>query len=62
MARQGGWVQVEQSNMHLVLIIAKMATGDCLCAATEETQYLIKKPHANVPEEIQQAMKFPGHR
>jgi hypothetical protein len=48
--------------MHLAMIVAKMATGDCLCAETEETQYLIKKPHANVPEEIPQAMKFPGHR
>ena len=27
MARQGGWVQLEQSYMHLVLNMAKMAKG-----------------------------------
>jgi len=38
MARQGGWVQLEQSNMRLVLNMAKMAKGGILRAAIEETQ------------------------
>jgi len=36
MARQGGWVQLEQSNMRLALNIAKMAKGGFLNAAMKE--------------------------
>ena len=48
MARQGGRVQLEQSNMCLALNMAKMATGGFSHATIEETQYLIKKPCAEV--------------
>jgi hypothetical protein len=48
MARQGGRVQLEQSNMRLALNMAKMAKGVFLQAAIEETQNLIKKPQAEV--------------
>jgi hypothetical protein len=51
MARQGGSVQLEQSDMRLALNIAKMAKGGFSHAAVEETQYLIKKPRAKVREE-----------
>jgi len=46
MARQGGRVQLEQSDMHLALNMAKMARGGFSWAAVEETQLLIKRPPA----------------
>ena len=48
MARQGGHVQLEQSDMRLALNMVKMAKGGFSRAAIEETQYLIKKPCAEV--------------
>jgi hypothetical protein len=50
MARQGGRVQLEQSDMCLALNMAKMAKGGISPAALEETQQLIKKPRAEVRE------------
>jgi len=51
MARQGGRVQLEQSDMSLVLIMAKMAKGGFPRAAIDGTQQLSKKPPAQVQEE-----------
>jgi len=51
MARQGGHVQLEQSNMRLALNMASMAKGGFSHAAVEKTHYLIKKPRAEVREE-----------
>jgi hypothetical protein len=48
MARQGGRVQLEHSDMCLALNMAKMANGGLLRAAAEEMRYLIKKPRAEV--------------
>jgi hypothetical protein len=48
MARQGGQVQLEQSNMRLALNMAKMAKEGFSRATIEETKYLIKKPRAEV--------------
>jgi hypothetical protein len=48
MARQGGGVKLEQSNMHLALNMAKMAIEGFLHATIEETQYQLKKPHSEV--------------
>ena len=62
MARQGGPVQREQSDMHLALNMAKMAKGGFSRAAIEETQQLIKKPRAKVREEKTRAVEFPGHQ
>jgi len=62
MARQGGRVQLEQSDMCLVLNMAKMAKGGFSCAAMEETQFLIKKPQAKVQEEKKWGVEFPGHK
>jgi len=62
MARQGGWVQLEQSDMRLTLNMAKTAKGGCLRAAIEETQHLIKTPRAEVWEEKKQGIEFSGHR
>jgi len=46
MVRQGGRVQLEQSNMRLALNMANMAKGGISRASVEETQYLIQKPRA----------------
>jgi hypothetical protein len=47
-ARQGGRVQLEQSNMPLALNIMKMAQGGLWYAAKEDTQQQIKKARAEV--------------
>ena len=62
MARQGGRVQLEQSDMHLALNMGRMAKEGFSCAAIDETQYLIEKPHAKIPEGKKQAGAFPGLR
>jgi len=62
MARQGGRVQLEQSDMRLALNMAKMAKEGFSRAAIEETIYLIKKPRAEVREEKKRAVEFPGHK
>jgi len=59
MARQGGRVQLEQSDMHLALDVPKMARGGFSRAAIEKTQQLIKKPHAKVREEKKWGVEFP---
>jgi len=62
MARQGGRVQLEQSDMRLALNMAKMAQEGFSRATIEETKYLIKKPRAEVREEKKQGVEFPGHK
>jgi hypothetical protein len=60
MARQGGRVQLEQSDMRLALNMAKMAKGGFSRAAIEETQQLIQIPRAEVREERSGVLSFPG--
>jgi len=62
MARQEGWVQLEQSDMHLTLNMAKMTTGGFSRAAAEETEQLIKKPRGEVRDEKTRGVEFPGHK
>jgi hypothetical protein len=62
MARQGGRVQLEQSDMRLALIMAKMAKEGFSRATKEETKFLIKKPRAEVQEEKKRGVEFPGHK
>jgi len=62
MARQGGWVQLEQSDMRFALNMAKMAKGGFSCATLEEMQQLIKKPRAEVREEKKGGVEFPGQK
>jgi len=62
MAKQGGRVQLEQSNMRLALNMAKMVQGGFLCATIEGTQYLIKKTHTKVWEEKKGGVEIPGNR
>jgi len=60
MARQGDRVQLEQSNMHLIMNRAKMATGGFSCATWEETQQLINQPRAGVWKEKKWRVEYPG--
>jgi len=60
MARQGGRVQIEQSDMRLALNMAKMAKGGISRAAIEEMHQLIKKPRARGREENKRGVEFPG--
>ena len=62
MARQGGRVQLEQSDMRLALNMAKMAKKGFLRTAFEETKYLIKKSRAEVPEEKKRGVECPAHK
>jgi len=62
MARQGGRVQLEQSDLRLALNMVKMAKGGFSRAAIEETQQLINKPSAEVREEKKRGVEFPGHK
>jgi hypothetical protein len=62
MARQGGRVQLEQSDMRLALNMAKMAKEGFSRDALEETQKLIKKPRAELREEKRRGVQFPGHK
>jgi hypothetical protein len=61
MARLGGRVQLEQSDMCIALNIAKLAKGEFSCAVIEKTHQLFKTPCAQVREEEKQAVVFPGH-
>jgi len=61
MARQGGRVRLEQTDMRLVLNTAEMAKGGFSRAVMEETQHQIKKPCAAVREENQWGVQFPRH-
>jgi len=61
MARHGGRVQLEQSDMRMGLNKAKMATGWFLRGTIEETNYLIKEPRAEAQEEMKQGVESPGH-
>jgi histone H3/H4 len=61
MARQGGRVQLEQSDMCVALNMATMATGGFSRTAIEETQQLINKPQAEIWEEMMREVEFPGH-
>jgi hypothetical protein len=62
MARQGGRVLLEQSDMCLALNMAKMGKEGFSRAAIEETKYLLKIPRAEVREEKKRGVEFPGHK
>jgi len=62
MARQGGRVQLEQSDMRLALNIVKIATGGFQRTVMEETQQLIDKPPTEVQEEKKRGVEVSGHK
>jgi len=59
MARRGGQVQPEQSDMRLALNTGKMAKEGFSRTVIEETKYLIKKPRTEVREEKKRGVEFP---
>jgi len=61
MARQGGRVQLEQSDMWLALNMFKIAKGGFLRAAVDEIQNLTKKRSARVRDEKKQGVEFREH-
>jgi len=61
MARQGGRVQLEQSDIRLAWNMAK-TNGGFSCATMKEMQYLINKPRAEVREETMRWVEFPWHK
>jgi hypothetical protein len=62
MAKQGGRVQLEQSDMRLALSMAKVAPRGFSWATTEETRHLIKKHQAVVREVRKWTDGFSGHK
>jgi len=62
MARQGGWVQLEQSDMQLALNLAKIANGGLSPTTMVETQFLVLKSRAKVREEKKRGVVFSGHK
>jgi len=62
MARQGGQVQLEQSDLRLALNTAEMAKGGFSPAAIEESQHPIKKHRAEFQETKKWGVELSGHR
>jgi len=62
MAWQGGCVQLEMSDMHLALNMAKMAKGGNSHAAMEEKQNSINNLHTEVQEGNQCGVEVPVHK
>jgi hypothetical protein len=62
MARHGGRVQLEQSDMHLALNVAKIPKAGFSPATIQETKYLIKKSRAKVREEKKRGVEFHRHK
>jgi hypothetical protein len=62
MARQGGRVQLEQSDMRLELNMAKTATGGFSHNVIEETQFLIENPCAKVRDKKKLIVGFTGRK
>jgi len=62
MSRQGGRVELEQCDKRLAWNIGEMAKGGFMRAAIEETEYLIKKPPAEVGEGEKRGVELPGYK
>jgi len=61
MVRQGGRIQLEQSDMRLAWNMAKMPKAGFLCTSIQYMQQLMKEPRAEVQEEKKQGVQSPGH-
>jgi hypothetical protein len=62
MARQGGQLQLEQSDMCLALNMAKMAIEGFLRTTMEKTKYPIQQSHTKVRDEKKQGVAFPCYK
>jgi len=60
-ARQGGRVQLEQSDMCVALNVGKMAKEGCSPALIEVMQFLIENPRTEVQEEKKRGVEFAWH-
>jgi len=60
-ARQGGRVQLEKSDTCLALNMPKIAKEGYSRTAIEDTQELIKAPHAKARDEKKRGGMFPGY-
>jgi len=61
MARQGGRVQLEPSDMQLAWNMVKIPKEGLSSAAIEETKNLLKIPCTEVREEKKRGVECPGH-
>jgi hypothetical protein len=61
MARQGGCGQLELSVLQLTVNMATMANSRFSRAIIEGTQYLVKKPRAEVQEEKKRGVQCAWH-
>jgi len=62
MAKQGGPVQPEQSDMQRAMNVAKMPQGGFSLVPIKEMQQLIRNPQAAVQEHNMRGVQFPGHK
>jgi len=62
MVRQGGRVQLEQSDMCLAVSMPTIANGRFSHATTDEKGQLIEKPRAEVREEKKRGVEVPGQQ
>ena len=62
MARQGGRVQLEQSEKRLPMNMANMAIEGFSHGAINETKYLIKKSPSQAGVEKKRGVEFPAHK
>lgn len=61
MARQEGWLQIQQSNMRLALNMTEMANRMFSHTSIHVTHQIIKKLRTQVQEGTQRAIECPGH-
>jgi hypothetical protein len=61
MPMQGCWVQLERSNMRLVLNLANMSKQGFLSTTIEKMQYRIKKLPADFQKEDMRGMELSEH-
>jgi hypothetical protein len=59
MAREGGQVQLEQSDMRLALNMAIRAKGGFSRSSIEEAKYRMKNPRADIRAEKKWGVEFP---
>jgi hypothetical protein len=60
MARPGGRVPLEQSNIRLAFNMAKLGKGGCSRAAVQVTQSVFKITCTEVRAEKKRGVQFPG--
>jgi hypothetical protein len=62
MSRQGGQVQLEQSDIYLALNMAKMQNAGSSGATIADINYVMKEHSTEVREGKTREVEFPGNR